>query len=50
MASTANQGLFAAIVAINMKFGLGDIGVAPVLLFLGGSGGPEPPSSVSGKS
>ena len=50
MTSMANQGLFAAMVAMNLKVGLGDVGVAPVVLFLGGSGGPEPPSSASGKS
>ena len=50
MKSTANQGLFAAMVARNLKFGLEDVGVAQVVLFSGGSGGPKPPSSGSGKS
>jgi hypothetical protein len=50
MASTANQGLFAAMVAINIKFGLGDGGLVQLGLVLRGSGGPEPPASASGKS
>ena len=50
MASVANQGLFTAMVAMNLKFGLGDVGVAPIVFFSRGSGGPEPPSSASGKS
>ncbi|CAF4379680.1 unnamed protein product, partial [Adineta steineri] len=38
--SMINHGLFAAMVAINLKVGLGDVGVAPAVLFSGGSGGP----------
>ena len=49
-ASATNHILFVAMVAINLKFDLGDVGVAPIVLFLGGSGGPEPPSSASGRS
>ena len=48
--SATNQGLFAAMVVRKLKFGLGDGGLVQVVLFLGGSGGPEPPSSTSGKS
>ena len=50
MASTTNQGLFAAMVARNLKFGLVDVGVAQVVLFSGGSGGPKLPSFALGKS
>ena len=49
MASAANQGLFATILDLNMKFDLGDVGVKQVVLSLGGLGGLEPPSSTSGK-
>ena len=50
MASVANQGLFSAMVAKKLKFGLGDGGLVQVGLFSGGSRGPEPPTSTSGKS
>ena len=50
MSSTTNQGLFAAMVARKLKFGLGDGGLVQVGLFVEGSGGLEPPASASGKS
>ena len=50
MAYAGNQGLFVAMVAMNLQVGLANVGVAVVVLFSGGSGGPKPPSSASGKS
>ena len=47
MTFVANQGIFVAMVARKLKFGLGDGGLIQVVLF---SGGLEPPSSASGMS
>ena len=50
MASMAIQGLFVAMVARKLKFGLGDGGLVQVGLVSGGLGGLEPPSYALGKS
>ena len=47
MESIARQGLLDAILARNLKFGLGYGGLVQVGFVSGGSGGPEPPACVS---
>ena len=48
--SMTNQGLFVAMVARKLKFGLGDGGLVQVGLVSGGSGGLEPPTYTSRRS
>ena len=50
MASTTNQGLFAAMMDRKLKFGLGNKGLVQGGLVLGGLGGLESPASTLGKS
>ena len=49
MTVMTNQGLFVAMVARKIKFGLEDGGLVQEGLDLGGSGGSEPPISTSRK-
>ena len=50
MEFVANQGLFVAMVARKLKFGHGYGGLLQGGLVSGGSEGPEPPASTSGRS
>ena len=50
MAYVANQGLFSAMVARNLKFGLQDGGLVQVGLFSRGLGGPKSLASALGTS